>query len=126
YPTVRQKPRSCHLNFGDRRRKQQEKGVVMIDNHCANATMNTAARADVSCLAANEITFDEALGWRTQRTTVVLWPRQALPVGMGPSLALNRHYDTNISISLGAPLRVRPRASGPYTEQQSFIVGPNR
>src|SRR5215470_923828 len=98
----------------------------MIDNHCANATMNTAARADVSCLAANEITFDEALGWRTQRTTVVLWPRQAISVGMGQSLALHRHYATQISISLGAPLQVRTRASGPYTEQQSFIVGPNR
>jgi AraC family transcriptional regulator len=98
---------------------------VMIENHCANATTNTAARADVSCLAANEITFDEALGWRTQRTTVVLWPGQAISVGMGQSLTLHRHYATQISISLGAPLRVRTRASGPYTEQQSFIVGPN-
>jgi AraC family transcriptional regulator len=90
---------------------------MMIENHRANA--------DVSPLAANEITVDEALGWRTQRTTLVLWPRHAISVGMGQSLTLHRHYATQISISLGAPLRVRTRASEPFTEQQSFIVGQN-
>jgi AraC family transcriptional regulator len=62
------------------------------------------------------------------RTTVVLWPKraiQAIYVGMGQSLTLHRHYATQISISLGAPLKVRTRTSGPYSEQQSFIVGPN-
>lgn len=97
----------------------------MIENHRANATTNTAARADVSRLAANEITFDEAFEWRTQRTTVVLWPAQAIYVGMGQSLTLHRHYATQISISLGAPLRMRTRASGPYIEQQSFVIGSN-
>ncbi len=104
---------------------QQEKGVVMSENHCANATTNTAARADVSRLVANEITSDEALGWRTPRTTVVLWPGQAIYLGMGQSFTLHRHHAVQISISLGAPLQVRTRASGPYTEQQSFIVGPD-
>lgn len=97
----------------------------MIENHCANATTNTAARGDASRLAANDITFDEALGWRTQRTTLVLGPGRAIYVGIGQSSTLHRHYATQVSISLGAPLRVRTRASGPYTEQQSFIVGPN-
>jgi hypothetical protein len=50
---------------------------------------------------------------------------QAIYVGMGQSFTLHRHYATQISISLGAPFQVRTRASGPYTEQQSFIVGPN-
>ena len=99
----------------------------MIEHHYANATMNTASRADVSRLAADDITFDEALGWRTQRATLVLWPGgQAIYVGMGQSVALHRHYATQISIGLGTPLQVRTRASGPCTEQQSFIVGPNR
>lgn len=97
----------------------------MIENHCANATTNTAARADVSRLAANDIAFDAASGWYTQRATLVLGPGRAIYVGMGQSSTLHRHYATQISISLGAPLRVRTRASGPYIEQQSFIVGPN-
>ncbi len=97
----------------------------MIENHCANATTNTAAGADVSRLAANEITFDEALGWCTQRTSVVLWPGQAIYLGMGQSLTLHRHHAVQISISLGAPLQMRTHASEPYTEQQSFIVGPD-
>lgn len=67
----------------------------------------------------------QALGWRTPRTSLVVWAGQALSVGMGQSFTLHRHYATQISISLGAPLQVRTRASGPYTEQQSFIVGPN-
>lgn len=98
----------------------------MSENHCANATTNTAARADVSRLAANEITFDEALGWCTERASLVLWSGRAVYVGMGQSFTLHHHYATQICISLGAPLQVRTRASGPYTEQQSFIVGPNR
>jgi AraC-like DNA-binding protein len=44
---------------------------------------------------------------------------------MGQSSTLHRHYATQLSISLGAPLQVRTRESGPYTAQQSFIVGPN-
>ena len=84
----------------------------MLENYCANATTNTAARADVSRLAANEITFDEALGWRTQRTTLVLGPGRAIYVGMGQSSTLHRHYATQVSICLGAPLQVRTRASG--------------
>src|SRR5262249_15519742 len=44
---------------------------------------------------------------------------------MGWFSALHRHYAAQVSISLGAPLRVRGRASGPYTEQRSLIVGPN-
>jgi hypothetical protein len=77
-----------------------------------NVTTAAAARADVS----------------RQRTTVILWPShavQAIYVGMGESFTLHRHYATQISISLGAPLKVRARASGPYSEQPSFIVGPN-
>lgn len=73
----------------------------------------------------HEITFNEALGWRTPRTSLVVWTGQAISVGWGLSFTLHRHYATQISISLGAPLQVRTRASRPYTEQQSFIVGPN-
>lgn len=76
----------------------------------------------------DDVTRDAASGWRTQRTTLVLWPEQAMQaiyVGMGQSATLHRHYATQIGISLGAPFRVRTRASGPYTEQQSFIVGPH-
>lgn len=51
--------------------------------------------------------------------------RPAISVGLGQSFTLHRHYATQISISLGAPLQVRTHASGPYTEQQSFLVGPN-
>jgi AraC family transcriptional regulator len=101
------------------------KGSVMMEHHCANATTHTAASAGVSRLAANEIIFDEALGGHTQRATLVLGPGRAIYVGMGQSSTLHRHYATQLSISLGAPLQVRTRASGPYTEQQSFIVGPN-
>src|SRR5262249_40408246 len=98
----------------------------MSKNHCANATTNTPARGDASRFAVNESSFDAASGWGTKRTTIVLWPGgQAIYVGMGQSFALHCHYATQISISLGAPLQVRTRASGPYTEQQSFIVGPN-
>src|SRR5262249_5906237 len=118
-------PESRFLLSHEKRRKQQEKGVVMIENHHANATTHTAARADATCPVANEIAFDETIGWRTQRTTVVLWPGHAISIGMGQSLTLHHHYATQISISLGAPLRVRTLARGPYTEQQSFIVGPN-
>jgi AraC-like DNA-binding protein len=98
----------------------------MSERHRANATTHTAARADASRLAANDNVFDKALGWRAQRATLVLGPGRAIYVGMGQSSTLHRHYATQISISLGAPLQVRTRASGPYTEQQSFIVGPNR
>ncbi len=100
----------------------------MSENHYANATTHTAARAAVSRLAANDITFDETSGWRTQPTTVVFWPGpplQAIYVGMGQSLTLHRHYATQISISLDAPLRMRTHASEPFTEQQSFVVGPD-
>ncbi len=61
----------------------------------------------------------------TEKATLVLWPSQAIYVGMGQSFTLHRHYATQISISLGAPFQVRTRTSGPYTELQSFIVGPN-
>lgn len=97
----------------------------MSEHNCANATTSTSARADVTRIAANDITCDTAIGWRTQRSTVVLWPCQAISLGMGRSLTLHSHYITQISISLGAPLRMRTRASGPYIEQQSFVVGPN-
>src|SRR5690242_7733575 len=63
-----------------------------------------------------------------QRTSVILLPShplQAIYVGTGDSFTLHRHYAAQISISLGAPLKVRTRASGPYAEQSSFIVGPN-
>lgn len=53
----------------------------MTENHCANATTNTASRADVSLLAADEFTFDSASGWRTQRASFVLWPGQAMYLG---------------------------------------------
>ncbi len=97
----------------------------MTEHHCANATTHTAARADVSLLAAEEITFDAASGWRTRRASLVLWPSQAIYLGMGQSSTFHRHYATQIGISLGAPLQVRTRAGEPYTRQQSFIVGPN-
>lgn len=73
----------------------------------------------------NKVTFQEAFGWRTPRTTVVLWPGQMIYLGIGQSFTLHHHHAVQVSISLGAPLQVRTRASGPYTEQQSFIVGPN-
>ncbi|MGE5333502.1 MAG: helix-turn-helix domain-containing protein [Nitrososphaerota archaeon] len=97
----------------------------MSEHNRANATTTTAAPADATRITANDSSCDTASGWRTQRSTVVLWPGQALSVGMGRSLTLHSHYITQISISLGAPLRMRTRASGPYTEQQSFVVSPN-
>ena len=100
----------------------------MSENPCVNATTHTAARAAVSRLAANDNTFDEACGRRTQPTTVVFWPGpplHAIYVGMGQSLTLHRHYATQINISLGAPLRMRMHASEPFIEQQSFVVGPD-
>jgi AraC-like DNA-binding protein len=100
----------------------------MSENHSANATTHTAAHPAVSRLASGGIAFDETSGWHIQPTTVVFWlgsPLQAIYMGMGPSLTLHRHYATQISISLGAPLEVRTCASGPYSKQQSFIVGPH-
>src|SRR5690242_9921902 len=99
----------------------------MSENHCANTTTYTAARAAVAQLAANDITFDQISRWRTQPTTVVFWsgpPLQAIYVGMRQFLTLHHHYVTQISSSLGAPLRMRTHASEPFTEQQSFVVGP--
>lgn len=96
-----------------------------MENHCGNATATTAARTDVSRRTANDITLDAARERNTERATLVLGPGRAIYVGMGQSSTLHRHYATQISISLGAPLQVRTRASGPYTERQSFIVGPN-
>ncbi|GHO90593.1 putative transcriptional regulator, AraC family protein [Reticulibacter mediterranei] len=89
----------------------------MTENHRANAVVPRPT--------ANDITFDEAKGWRTRRTTLVLWPGHAISMGMGPSSTLHRHYATQIGISLGAPFQVRTCASEPYTEQQSFIAGPH-
>src|SRR5579872_2069390 len=106
------------------RRKQQERDVVMA-NHRGNATATTAARTDVSRRTANDITLDTACGWSAKRAMLVLGPGRAIYVGMGQSSALHRHYATQISIGLGAPLQVRTRASGPYTERQSFVVGPH-
>ena len=97
----------------------------MIEKHGANATTNAVARADVSRLASHEIAFDAASGWGAQRAVLVLGSGRAIYVGMGQSSTLHRHHAVQVSISLGAPLQVRSRASGPYTEQQSFIVGPN-
>lgn len=62
------------------------------------------------------------------RTIVILLPStgiHALYIGRGESFTLHRHYASQVSISLSAPLKVRTRASGPYSEQSSFIVGPN-
>lgn len=97
----------------------------MIENYHANATKNTAVRTDLSQPALGESTCDEASGWPIQRTSVLLWHDQAIYLGVGPSFELHRHYATQISISLGAPMQMRTRASGPYIKQQSFIVGPN-
>lgn len=82
----------------------------------------------ISQLTATEIPFTEALVWRFQRTMVVLWPgpaTHAIAVGLEQALTLHCHYATQINISLGAPVRMRTRASGPYIERQSFVVGPN-
>lgn len=98
----------------------------MIENRRATTRTTTAAHDGVSQLAADAMAFDAASWWRAQRTLVVLWPGgQAIYLGMDPTFALHRHYATQISIGLGTPLRMRTRANGPYTEQQSFIVGPN-
>jgi AraC-like DNA-binding protein len=86
---------------------------------------NAATRVGVSQVAGHDNSFDAVSDRSTQPTTVVFWPDHAISVGMGWFSALHRHYATQINISLGAPLRVRTRASGPYTEQQSLIVGPN-
>lgn len=100
----------------------------MRENRCMNVTTHTAARAAVSPLAVNDLTCDETSGRCSQPTTVVCWsgpPLQAIYVGMGQSLTLHRHYATQISISLGAPLRMRTHPNAPFTEQQSFVVGPD-
>lgn len=108
----------------------------MSENHCANATTNnattnTVARTDIADgprLAADEIASGAASGWPIQRASVVLWSGpviRAIYLGMEPSFTLHHHYATQISISLGAPFRVRTRAGGPYTEQRSFIAAPN-
>ncbi|QBD79444.1 AraC family transcriptional regulator [Ktedonosporobacter rubrisoli] len=92
----------------------------MIEDHGANL--------DAYRLIWGESAFDEAAERRTQRATFVLWPGQTLQVlciGMGPPSTLHHHYATQLGISLGSPFLVRTRASGPYTEQQSFIAGPN-
>jgi AraC family transcriptional regulator len=86
---------------------------------------NAATYVGVSQSAAHDNSFDAVSDRRTQRTTVVFWPGHAISLGMGWFSALHRHYATQINISLGAPFRVRTSASGPYTEQQSLIVGPN-
>jgi AraC-like DNA-binding protein len=86
---------------------------------------NPAARADAFPLVADDITPDAASRWHTQRASLVLWPSQAIYLGMGYPTTLHCHHAAQISISLGGPLQVRNRASGPYIEQQSFIVGPN-
>lgn len=96
-----------------------------MESYNANAITNTTARADIPRLAANNITCDAASGWRTQQASLVLWPGRAIYLGMGQSSTLHRHYAMQICISLGAPFQVRTRARGPYTEQQSFIVGPH-
>ena len=63
-----------------------------------------------------------------QRRPVIFLPSHAvhaLYIGMGESFALHRHYATQVSISLGAPLKTRTRATGPYSEPSSFIVSRN-
>ncbi len=60
--------------------------------------------------------------------TVLFWPGPPLHVmfmGAGQSLALHRHYATQISIGLGAALRMRTRVGAPFVEQRSFVVGPD-
>ena len=87
-----------------------------------NTTPDPSARTDVSRLAPNELTFENDLEGRTRRTAVVLWSNQtiqAIYLGMGESFSLHRHYATQISISLGAPLKVRRYASGRFSEQRS-------
>lgn len=98
---------------------------MTTDNQRADATTNTAARADVSRRAAEDTAVGTASEWRSEPATLVIGPRRAIYSGMGQSSTLHRHYATQISISLGAPLQVRTRASGPYTERQSFIAGPH-
>lgn len=98
----------------------------MRESHRPDARARTAARVAVSQLSARDIALKESAGWHTQPATVIFWPGPPLHViymGMGQSLALHRHYATQISISLGAPLRMRIHASKPFTEQQSFVVG---
>jgi len=61
-------------------------------------------------------------------TTVILLPThavQAIYVGIGDSFTLHHHYATQVSISLGAPIKMRERGSAPYSEQASFIVAPS-
>lgn len=92
------------------------------------ATSHTGARSVLFRLTVHDTTSDETSGWRNHPTTVHFWlgpPLQAIYMGMGQSLSLHRHYGTQLSISLGAPLQVRTSAGRPYSKQQSFIVGPH-
>lgn len=100
----------------------------MRESHCPDARTHTSARVAVSQLIARDIALKKSARWRTQPATVIFWPGPPLHViymGMGLSLALHRHYATQISISLGTPLRMRTHASKPFAEQQSFVVGPD-
>ena len=60
-----------------------------------------------------------------ERASLILWPGQAIYLGMGLPSTVHRHHAVQLGISLGAPLQVRTQAHDPYTAQRSFIVGPD-
>lgn len=96
----------------------------MTENDSANSTTG-ANRGDDVRRDASEGTRDAPRGWGDPPTRGIFWPSQAIAVGPGWFFAFHHHYATQVCISFGAPLRVRAYASGPYTEQQSLIVGPH-
>ena len=96
----------------------------MTENDSANSTTG-ANRGDDVRRDAREGTRDAPRGWGDPPTRGIFWPSQAIAVGPGWFSAFHHHYATQVCISFGAPLRVRAYASGPYTEQQSLIVGPH-
>lgn len=96
----------------------------MTENDSANSTTG-ANRGDDVRRDASEGTRDAPRGWGDPPTRGIFWPSQAIAVGPGWFSAFHHHYATQVCISFGAPLRVRAYASGPYTEQQSLIVGPH-
>lgn len=96
----------------------------MTENYRANSTTGADRGDDFRC-DANEGTLDAPSGWGDQPTRGIFWPSQAIAVGPGWFSDFHHHYATQVCISLGAPLRVRTSASGPYTEQRSLIVGPH-
>ncbi|GAB4429059.1 MAG: AraC family transcriptional regulator [Chloroflexi bacterium OHK40] len=65
------------------------------------------------------------MSFLVERASLILWPGQAIYLGMGLPSTLHRHHAVQVGISLDAPLQVRTQAHEPYIAQRSFIVGPD-